>query len=104
MDIIEDCLCLAPVPYLNLAFRLFANIWRGVEQIQNCKAQLTVLAQCIAYLLRSLHAQYTSQRLTAEATATALLELRLQVIFSPFEPRLLLTGVNPGYLRRSPSS
>jgi hypothetical protein len=81
MDIIEDCLCLVPVPYLNLAFRLFANIWRGVEQMQNCRAQLTVLAQCIASLLRSLHAQYTSERLTPEATATPLLELRLHVYF-----------------------
>ena len=79
MDIIDDCLSLVPVPYLNVAFRIFRTIWSSVEQVQTGRGQVRLLAQCIAQLLRNLDAQYASHRLTREDTIAPLADLYRRV-------------------------
>ena len=44
MDIVQQRLSLAPVPYLELAFSVFRFIWSSVEQAQASKQQLRALA------------------------------------------------------------
>ena len=75
MDVVQQCLALAPVPYLSTAFSLLRFIWTSVQQAQASKEQLRVLATCIAQLLRALDAQYRSNKIARSATATALDDL-----------------------------
>lgn len=76
MDIVQQCLSLAPVPYLGLAFSVFRSIWSSVQQVQASKEQLRVLAISIAQLLKTLDAEYHSRKLTEAQTSAPLADLR----------------------------
>ena len=76
MDFIQQCLCLAPVPYLAAAFSALRLIWLSVEQAQASQRQLESLAQSIAHLLQTLDREYRSGRLRQEQTSTPLVDLR----------------------------
>jgi len=75
MDIIHQCLSLAPVPYLDFAFSVFEFIWTSVEQAQASKQQLHALAQTIAQLLSTLNKEYCAGRLVQADTSTPVAEL-----------------------------
>jgi hypothetical protein len=79
MDIVQQCLALAPVPYLSTAFSLLRFIWTSVQQVQASKEQLRVLANCIAQLLCTLDAQYRTNKIVPSTTATALNDLSVYV-------------------------
>jgi hypothetical protein len=82
MDIIHQCLSLAPVPYLVPAFSLLRNIWSSVEQAQASKRQLGALAQSIAQLLQTLDGQYRAWQLLQVQTLEPLTDLCGFVIFT----------------------
>jgi hypothetical protein len=79
MDIVQQCLALAPVPYLSTAFSLLKFIWTSVQQAQASKEQLRVLATCIAQLLRALDYEYRANKMVPSTTATALNDLSMYV-------------------------
>jgi hypothetical protein len=79
MDIVQQCLALAPVPYLSTAFSILRFIWSSVQQAQASKEQLRVLATCIAQLLRALDTQYRTNKIVPSTTATALNDLSVYV-------------------------
>jgi hypothetical protein len=54
MDTLQQCLSLAPVPYLAPAFSALRFIWTSVQHAQASKRQLVALAQSIAQLLQML--------------------------------------------------
>jgi hypothetical protein len=76
MDIIHQCLSLAPVPYLGPAFSAFKFIWSSVQQVQASKQQLETLAQSIAQLLQTLNGEYRAGRLLQAGTSSPLTNLR----------------------------
>jgi hypothetical protein len=82
MDIVHQCLALAPVPYLAPAFSLLQAIWLSVKQAQASKRQLEVLAQSIAQLLQTLDRQYRARKLLQVQTSKALTDLCGFVIFT----------------------
>jgi hypothetical protein len=75
MDIIHQCLSLAPVPYLDFAFSVFRFIYTSVEQAQASKQQLHALTQTIAQLLSTLNKEYCAGRLVQADTSTPVAEL-----------------------------
>jgi hypothetical protein len=75
MDIIHQCLSLAPVPYLDFAFSVFRFICTSVEQAQASKQQLHALAQTIAQPLSTLNKEYCAGRLVQADTSTPVAEL-----------------------------
>jgi hypothetical protein len=79
MDIVQQCLALAPVPYLSTAFSILGFIWFSVQQAQASKEQLRVLATCIAQLLCALDAQYRTNKMVPSTTAAALNDLSVYV-------------------------
>jgi len=80
MDIIYQCLSLAPVPYLAPAFSVLRFIYSSVEQAQASKQQLQALSQTIAQLLWTLNKEYRSERLLYAKTSTAIDDLGRFVI------------------------
>ena len=72
MDIIEQCLSLAPVPYLAPAFSVFKFIWATIGEVQASKKQLEILAQALSQLLQTLDSEYRSGRLTAATSFKSL--------------------------------
>ena len=76
MDIIHQCLSLAPVPYLAFAFSALRFIWSSVEQAQACKRQLEGLSQSIAQFLQTINGEYHAGRLLESRTSTPLTDLR----------------------------
>jgi len=103
MDIIHQCLSLAPVPYLDFAFSVFEFIWTSVEQAQASKQQLHALAQTIAQLLSTLNEEYRAGRLVQAETSTPLADLGGFVILTaPYIPdsyRCPLQQITERYLR-----
>jgi hypothetical protein len=75
MDIIQQCLSLAPVPYLAPAFSVFRFICSTVEQAQASKQQLQALSQTIAQLLSTLNTEYRAGRLLQTKTSTPVADL-----------------------------
>jgi hypothetical protein len=75
MDIIQQCLSLAPVPYLAPAFSALRFICYSVEQAQASKWQLKALAQTIAQLLQTLDREYRAGRLLQVRTSGPLADL-----------------------------
>ena len=75
MDIIHQCLSLAPVPYLGTAFSVFRFIWSTIQQVQASKRQLEALVQSIGQLLQTLDGEYRAGRLSEGKTSTALKDL-----------------------------
>ena len=82
MDIIENCLSLAPVPYLVPAFKGFKFIWTTVQQVQASKKQLEILAQAISQLLETLDTEYRSGKLAPATTFQSLDRLNKYVDFA----------------------
>jgi hypothetical protein len=74
-NILEQCLSLTPVPYLNPAFSAFTLIWSFIQQATTCKKQLETLAQSIAELLFMLDKEYRAKRLLKDRTNTPLDDL-----------------------------
>jgi hypothetical protein len=75
MDIIQQCLSLAPVPCLALAFSAFWFICPYMPQAQVSKKQLEALAQSIARLLQTLDGVYRAGRLLQAQTLAPLTDL-----------------------------
>jgi hypothetical protein len=75
MDVLQQCLSLAPVPYLAHAFSVLRFIWSSVEQAQASKCQLQALAEMIAELLWTLNGKYCAGRLLHDNTSTSLANL-----------------------------
>ena len=75
MDIIHQCLSLAPIPYLAPAFSILRFICSSVEQAQASKQQLRALAQTIAQLLCTLNEEYHAGRLVEAKTLTSIANL-----------------------------
>jgi hypothetical protein len=75
MDIIQQCLSLAPVPYLVLGFSVLKFIRSSVEQAQASKWQLEAPAQTIAQLLLTLKEEYGAGRLLQARTLMPLADL-----------------------------
>jgi hypothetical protein len=73
LEIIHNCLALAPLPYLATVSSAFMFIWTSVEQAS--KQQLEVLVQTIAQLLQTLDRQYRAGRLLKARTSTPLSDL-----------------------------
>jgi hypothetical protein len=82
MDIIHQCLSLAPVPYLGPAFSALRFIWSSIEQVTASKCQLEALAQSIAQLLKALDEGYRDGQLLENRTSTPLADLRRFVKFT----------------------
>jgi hypothetical protein len=82
MDIIQQCLSLAPVPYLAPAFSVLRFICSSVEQARASKRQLQALSQTIAQLLWTLNREYRSGRLLHAKTSTAVDNLGRSVILT----------------------
>jgi hypothetical protein len=82
MDIIHQCLSLAPVPYLVPAFDVLRFIWTCVEQAQASKQQLHALAQTIAQLLSTLNQEYCAGRLVRARTSTPVADLDKFVMYT----------------------
>lgn len=76
MDIIEQLLSLAPVPYLSAAFSIFKIIWQTVEQVQDSKEQLRVLAYSVGQLLYTLDREFRAGRLKESRTFGPIENLR----------------------------
>ena len=75
MDIIHECLSLAPVPYLGHAFSVLRFIWSSIQQVRASKQQLEALALSIAQLLRTLDREYRAGRLLQAGTSNPIAEL-----------------------------
>lgn len=75
MDIVYQCLTLAPVPYLAPAFAVLRFIWSSVQQAQASKQQLHALAQTVAQLLWTLNQEYSAGQLQECKTSTPLADL-----------------------------
>jgi hypothetical protein len=75
MDIIQQCLSLAPVPYLAPAFSVLRFIWSSIKQAQASKGQLEALGQSIAQFLKALDGEYSTGRLLQVRTSTPLADL-----------------------------
>jgi hypothetical protein len=84
MDIIHQCLSLAPVPCLAPAFSVLRFIYSSVKQAQVSKQQLQALSQTIAQLLWTLNREYRSGRLLHAKTSTAVDDLGRFVILTMF--------------------
>jgi hypothetical protein len=82
MDIIQQCLSLAPVPYLGTAFSVFRFIYSSVEQTQESKQQLQALSQTIAQLLSTLNKEYRAGRLVQAKTSTSVSDLNRFAVFT----------------------
>jgi hypothetical protein len=82
MDMIQQCLSLAPVPYLAPAFSVFRFIYSAVEQAQASKQQLQALSQTIAQLLSTLNKEYRAGRLLQTKTSTPVADLIRLVAFT----------------------
>jgi hypothetical protein len=82
MDILHQCLSLAPVPYLAPAFSLLRFICSSVEQAQASKQQLRALSQTIAQLLWTLNGEYCSGQLLHAKTSKAIDDLERLVLFT----------------------
>jgi hypothetical protein len=75
MDIIHECLSLAPVPYLGHAFSVLRFIWSSIQQVRASKQQLEGLALSIAQLLWTLDREYCAGRLLHVATSKPIVDL-----------------------------
>jgi hypothetical protein len=80
MDIIQQCLSLAPVPYLAPAWSVLRFIYSSVEQAQASKQQLRGLAQTVAQLLWTLNREYRSRQLLSAKTSMTVDDLERFVI------------------------
>lgn len=81
MDIIHQCLSLAPVPYLAPAFSLLRIVWSSIERAQASRLQLEALAQSIAQLLQTLDRQSRARKLLQVQTSRPLTDLCGYVLF-----------------------
>jgi hypothetical protein len=81
MDIIHQCLSLAPVPYLATAFSALRFIWLTIQQVQASNGQLEVLAETVAQLLQTLNEEYRAGRLLQDKTSMHLADLAKCVFF-----------------------
>jgi hypothetical protein len=79
MDIIHQCLSLAPVPGLVPAFAALRFIYSSVQQAQASKEQLVALTQSIAQLLHTLDRGFHAGRLFQAEMLTPLVDLRQYV-------------------------
>lgn len=75
MDNIQEFLNVIPVPVLKDAFTILISILSLVQQAQDFKEQLQVLATCTATLLKTLDMQYRTGQLTEESTFYQLQDL-----------------------------
>jgi hypothetical protein len=75
MDIIHECLSLAPVPYLGHAFSVLRFIWSSIQQFRASKQQLEALALSIAQLLQTLNREYRGGRLLQVGTSKPIADL-----------------------------
>lgn len=82
MDIVHQCLALAPVPYLAPAFSVLRFIWSSIEQAQASKRQLEALAQTIAQLLSTLNTECRAGRLLQVKMSTPLTNLDRFILFT----------------------
>ena len=85
MDIIHECLRLAPVPGLAPAFQTLRSIWSYVEQSRSCERLLVrvrSLAQSIARLLAALNEECRIGRPPYILTLKPLADLHGLVMFA----------------------
>jgi hypothetical protein len=82
MDIIQQCLSLAPVPYLATAFSALKFIWSSIQTAEASKRQLQALTQSIAQLLQTLEKEYRAGRLLKVKTSTPLVNLLRFVVLT----------------------
>jgi hypothetical protein len=82
MDIIHECLSLAPVPYLGHAFSVLRFIWSSIQQVRASKQQLEALALSIAQLLQTLDREYRAGRLLQVGTSKPITDLSRFVRFA----------------------
>jgi hypothetical protein len=75
MDIIQQCLSLAPVPCLGSAFSTLKFIWSSIQTAEASKRQLRALTESIAQLLQTLDSEYQAERLLKVQTSTPLANL-----------------------------
>jgi len=84
MDIIHQCLSLAPVPGLASAFSILRFICSSVVQAQASKGQLQALTQTIAHLLCTLNKEYGVGQLLHAKTSMAVDDLETFVALLGF--------------------
>lgn len=75
INVVKQCLNLAPVPCLGAAFQLFQSIWDVVQLVGSYKFQLQELTRSIALLLSTLNDQYQRQEPLEASTWDALSNL-----------------------------
>jgi hypothetical protein len=75
LNLVQQCLNLAPVPCLGVAFGLFKSIWDVVQVLGFYKFQLKELAISVAHLLSTLNDQYRRQEPLEASTWDALSNL-----------------------------
>ncbi|KAF8185737.1 kinase-like domain-containing protein [Pholiota molesta] len=75
LNLVQQCLNLAPVPCLGVAFGLFKSIWDVVQLLGFYKFQLKELAKSVALLLSTLNDQYRRQEPLEASTWDALSNL-----------------------------
>ena len=63
MDIVQQCLLIAPVPCLAIDFSALKFIWSSIQQVLVSKWQLEALAQLIAEILQTLNKEYRAGHL-----------------------------------------
>src|SRR5882672_9366175 len=94
MDIIHQCLSLAPVPCLASAFTVLRFICSSVIQAQASKGQLQALTQMIAHLLCTLNKEYGAGQLLHANTLMAIDDLEMFVaLMSALRTRYLLVFI-----------
>ena len=91
MDIIHECLSLAPVPYLGHAFSVLRFIWSSIREVRASKQQLEALALSIAQLLRTLDTEDRAERLLQVGTSKPIADLSRFVRIAASQRRGLLT-------------
>jgi hypothetical protein len=79
MDIVHQCLSLAPVPGLASSFSVLRFICSSVAQAQASKGQLQALTQTIAHLLSTLNKEYGTGQLLHAKTSMAVDDLEMFV-------------------------
>jgi hypothetical protein len=80
MDIVDQCLSIAPLPHFTPAFTALKLIYRFVKQAPINQRQLQGLVQSIAQLLRTLDEEHRDGRLLRAQTSVPLVDLSRFVI------------------------
>jgi hypothetical protein len=80
MDIVDQCLSIAPLPHLTSAFTALKLICTFVKQAPINQRQLQGLVQSIAQLLQILDGEYRDGRLLRAQTSVPLANLSMFVI------------------------